>query len=222
MEFTAFAVMNAPFLVASLYGGSRRARAALLERLDLPADALPALGGWRADVGLLRLLVDRIERSRPSTVVEFGSGVSTLIVARALERFVGPHSVFISFEHDERFSRRSGRRLAEHGLSADLRVAPLVPSPGGWPGLWYDHGALPERIDLLVVDGPPWTVHPFTRGAAETLFERVPIGGCVVLDDGARPGERIVAARWRRRWPGFRFELVRAGSKGTLIGERVA
>jgi predicted O-methyltransferase YrrM len=216
----AFGALNAPFLLASLYGGSRDARRALVERLGLPPDALPGLGGWRADVGLLRLLTDHIERAKPQTVVEFGSGASTVVIARALERFVGPAASFISFEHDEEFSRRTRERLSEHRLGADLRVAPLVPAPGGWPGRWYDHGPLPANIDLLVIDGPPWTTHPFTRGAADTLFSRIPTGGVVLLDDGARPGERVVAARWRRKWPGFSFELVRSGSKGTLVGTR--
>src|SRR5690606_29451001 len=130
----AFGVFNAPFLVVSLYGGSRKARRALTERLDLPADALAGLGGWRADAGLPRLLTDHIERRKPETVVEFGSGASTLVIARALERFVGAAASFISFEHDDEFSRRTRERLAEHGCRADLRVAPLVPAPGGWPG----------------------------------------------------------------------------------------
>ena len=80
---------------------------------------------------------------------------------------------------------------------------------------------LPERIDLLIIDGPPWAIHPFVRGAAETLFDRIPVGGTVLLDDAARPGERVVARRWRKRWPGFRFELDTRGTKGTLVGVRL-
>jgi hypothetical protein len=41
-----------------------------------------------------------------------------------------------------------------------------------------------------------------------------------MLDDAARPGERLVARRWRKRWPDFDFKLVNAGTKGTLIGRR--
>jgi hypothetical protein len=41
-----------------------------------------------------------------------------------------------------------------------------------------------------------------------------------MLDDGARPGERVVATRWRRRWPDFDFQLETSGTKGTLIGVR--
>ena len=79
-----------------------------------------------------------------------------------------------------------------------------------------------HSLDLLLIDGPPWTIHPYVRGAAETLFDRLPVGGVVMLDDGARPGERVVAQRWRKRWPNFRFDLVNRGTKGTLIGQRLS
>jgi hypothetical protein len=80
---------------------------------------------------------------------------------------------------------------------------------------------MPEAIDLLIIDGPPWIVHPYVRGAAETLFVRMSVGGVVLLDDAARPGERIIARRWRKSWPGFDFRYVATGSKGTLIGTRL-
>ena len=79
---------------------------------------------------------------------------------------------------------------------------------------------MPQEIDQLVIDGPPWTLNPFVRGRAETLFDRIVPGGMVLLDDAARPGERVVASRWRRNWPDFRFTLM-PGAKGTLVGERL-
>lgn len=42
-----------------------------------------------------------------------------------------------------------------------------------------------------------------------------------MLDDAARPGERVVARKWRRKWPNFAFRLVHSGTKGTLIGTRL-
>jgi predicted O-methyltransferase YrrM len=57
------------------------------------------------------------------------------------------------------------------------------------------------------------------RGSAERLFDRIAPGGVVMLDDAARPGERIVARRWRERWPDFEFRLL-PGIKGTLMGVR--
>jgi predicted O-methyltransferase YrrM len=207
-----------PWLLRSLRGGRLADKHKLLDRLQLPRSALPNLGSWKADTGLLALVADHILARRPKLVVEFGTGASTLIVARALEMIGG--GTFISFEQHPDFVEATRAWLAEHGLQADLRAVPLRRSPDGWPGLWYDHGPLPDGIDLLLIDGPPWTLHPFTRGAAETLFDRIAPGGTVLLDDGARPGERIVARRWRKSWPDFSFKLVASGTKGTLVGTR--
>jgi hypothetical protein len=38
-----------------------------------------------------------------------------------------------------------------------------------------------------------------------------------VLDDAARPGERLVAKGWKRDWPMVEWHYI-AGIKGTLIG----
>jgi predicted O-methyltransferase YrrM len=214
-----FGALNWPWLLRSLSGGSRKAKAALVERLGLAPDALPNLGSWKADTGFLTLIVDQIERQRPETVLELGCGASSLVVARALKN--NGTGRLISCDQHATFVDATRAWLRENEVEAELRVAPLRPAPPGWPAVWYDHGPLPARIDLLLIDGPPWTVHPFVRGAAETLFDRLSVGGTVMLDDAARPGERVVARRWRRRWPNFDFRLVNAGTKGTLIGTRV-
>ncbi|HZG07703.1 MAG TPA: class I SAM-dependent methyltransferase [Allosphingosinicella sp.] len=214
----AIGIIQWPWLLRSLNGGSKEDRHALLDRLELPRDALPNLGSWKADVGLLRLVSEHIAEHQPKIMVEFGAGASTLVAARALQRAGGGR--LFSFEQHEDFVEATRQWLAQYGLEAEIRAAPLMPS-ADWPGLWYDHGPVPECIDLLVVDGPPWTIHPLTRGAADSLFDRIAVGGTVMLDDAARPGERMVARHWRRRWPNFEFRLVNSGSKGTLVGTRL-
>jgi len=214
----AFGAIQWPWLLRSLHGGRLADKHALLDRLDLPHDALPYLGSWKADTGLLTLLVDHILERRPRRVVEFGTGASTLVIARAMQRAGG--GTLISFDQHADFVDATREWLAEYGLSADLRAAPLRRSPRGWPGLWYDHGPIPAGIDLMLIDGPPWSVHPLTRGAAESLFDKVAPGGTVMLDDAARPGERFIARRWRREHPEFTFELDQSGTKGTLIGRK--
>ena len=206
-----------PWLLRSLRGGSRAAKRALLDRLDLPVDALPNLGSWKADTGLLTLIVDHIEAHRPRTVVEFGSGATSLIIARALQLHGGGR--LHSYDQHAPFVAATADWLAGHGLDADMRHAPLEKAAPGWPGLWYDAPALPPAIDLLVIDGPPWTIHPLTRGSAESLFPRLATGGTVLLDDAARPGERIVARRWRRRWPDFDFRLTRLAALFHDVGK---
>lgn len=214
-----YGVLNWPWLVRSLSGGSQEAKQALLRRLDLAPDALPHLGSWKADTGFLHLLVDTIEAARPRVVVELGAGASSLVVARALQKHGG--GKLISCDQHRDFIVKTRAWLNEHGVDADMRATPFKPSPNGWPGIWYDPGTLPNEIDLLIVDGPPWSIHPYVRGAADSLFDRISVGGIVLLDDAARPGERVVARKWRKRWPDFSFELIQVGTKGTLVGKRL-
>lgn len=212
-----FGPIQAPWLLKSLYGGTRASKAALLERLDLPADALPHLGSWKADTGLLHHLVDHIARERPAIVVEFGCGASTLIIGRALQRNGG--GTLVSFENNAEFVDATRHWLDEHGVAHDIRVAPLRRSDAdAWRGPFYAPDDMPARIDLMLIDGPCWTLHPFVRGAAERFFGNVAPGGTLLLDDAARPGERVVARRWRKRWPDIAFRLEHFGTKGTLVG----
>ncbi|MBB4640298.1 class I SAM-dependent methyltransferase [Rhizorhapis suberifaciens] len=219
LHVLAFGAIGWPWLVRSLSGGRKKDKLTLLKRLELSHDALPNLGSWKADTALLQRIVNLVEANRPANVVELGSGASTLVTARALQLFQG--GSLHSYDQHADFVGATGEWLAEHGLGANMHHAPLVPAPGDWPGYWYKLSRLPDVIDMLIIDGPPWSVHPYVRGAAEVLFPRIPPGGVIVLDDAARPGERIVARRWRRNWPDFEFELVRDGTKGTLVGRRL-
>jgi predicted O-methyltransferase YrrM len=215
----AWGAIQWPWLARSLWGGTLKQKHALLDRLGLAHDALPHLGSWKADTYFLKRLVDAIERLRPQTVVEIGCGATSLVIARALQLHGGGR--LTSFDQHAEFADKTAQWLADNGLSADIRVAPIVHSPSEWASVWYALPVVPPKIDLLVIDGPHWALNPFVRGRAEVLFDRISRGGMVVLDDAARPGERVVASRWRKRWPGFRFELL-GGPAGTLVGERIA
>lgn len=215
----AFGAITWPWLLRSLSGGSASARTALMARLGLPPAALPNLGSWKADAFLLTRLVDIIETDKPGQVVELGCGATSLVVSAALKR--AGYGRLTGYDQYPDYVAETRAWLAEQGLVAQLICAPLAPATTGWPGQWYQLSNIPDVIDLLVIDGPPWALHPLGRGSAECLFDRVPVGGSVVLDDAARPGERIVARRWAKNWPGFAFEYDGRGSKGTLIGRRL-
>lgn len=215
----AWGAIQWPWLARSLWGGHRKDKLALLDRLGLPHDALPHLGSWKADTFFLWRITRAIEVLRPRHVLELSCGATTLVIARALELNGGGR--LESFDSHAEFVGSTGRWLGDHGLAADIRHAPIEPIEGSeWSSLWYRLPIVPEEIDLLVIDGPHWALNPFIRGNAEVLFDRIAVGGMILLDDAARPGERIVARRWRKRWPNFRFGYL-SGAKGTLIGERL-
>lgn len=214
----AFGAVQWPWLLRSLYGGTQADKGALLARLGLEADALPHLGSWKADTYLLHRIVDIIETARPATVVELGSGATSLVIAKALSQHGG--GALHSYDSYAPFVAAMDDWLAEHGMAATFHHAPLTTRDARWPGLWYALTELPGTIDLLVIDGPPWSVHPFARGMAERLFALIAPGGMVMLDDAARPGERYVARRWKKAWPDFDWHFEGAGTKGLLIGQR--
>ncbi|MFN3287105.1 MAG: class I SAM-dependent methyltransferase, partial [Sphingomonadaceae bacterium] len=139
---------------------------ALVARLGWTRSDLPATDGWAGTPGLLITLVDEVEVRRPRLVVEFGSGLSTLVLARALALHV-PEARLLSFDHDAGFAAMTRRRLAALGLSAEVRHAPLADASAlGVAGQWYDHGPLPDGIDLLLIDGPPAWLKEGARAAA--------------------------------------------------------
>lgn len=219
LPVVAYGAISWPFLLVSLWGGTKASKRRLLARLNMADDALPNLGSWKADTGFLHRIVDAVEELRPRNVVELGAGASSLVCARALQMHGG--GILHSYDQHAGFVELTAEWLRDEGLDAQIRYAPLEPSPGGWPGRWYALSDLPETIDLLIIDGPPWAIHPHVRGAAEVLFDRLSPGAIVLLDDAARPGERVVARRWSANWPGIAFARAGGSTKGTLIGRKL-
>jgi hypothetical protein len=158
-------------------------------------------------------LVAWLDRHRPTTVVEAGSGVTTVLLAEHAHR---TGATVVSLEHQPRFADQTRRLLDEHGLRGrvDLRVAPLteIDTPDG-PARWYDT-ALPDRVDFALLDGPPGAIG--RAGGAYRLAPHLnPNGWTVWLDDADRDAEQAALAAWSTHlgWHSRRVGLPR----GTAI-----
>ena len=196
--------------VASAYTQSEAlASVVATTRLEFP---LPPTRGWAASPDFLNHLCQIIMTRRPSLVVEASSGVSTLVVAACLRR-LGRGRV-ISLEHDAAYAEASRQLIRLHQLDnvatiADAPLARFRLDSGTW--LWYDTSALPsaQKIDVLVVDGPPWHVQPFARyPALPVLYDRLAPDCAIVLHDGDREEERTIVERWTREFPDLNAQYL--------------
>ena len=89
------------------------ARSKLIPPLPWPTFAPPFSlhdGSWKADTYLLGRVVDLIEHKRPATVVELGSGATSLVIAKALSLHGG--GKLYSFDQHRSFISDMNRWLA--------------------------------------------------------------------------------------------------------------
>lgn len=171
------------------------------------AKALPATRGWAASPDFLLAIAQHAQAARPLTIVECGSGASTVVLARCLQR--NGAGKLVSLEHDAAYAEQTRDELRRHGLEtwAEVLHAPLQSADGidgidGWP--WYVHDFLQQDqpIDMLVIDGPPQAVHKLARHpAGPALFPRLSPGAAVFLDDAARLDEQATLVRWNSEFP---------------------
>jgi hypothetical protein len=176
---------------------------------------------------LVHILNDVVVNDRQQ-VIEFGAGVSTLLLARLIARN-GLSTRLTSVEHDPGWAQVI-RGMLERERMADpvtVVVAPLEPVTFGVADThWYSPDSIRAQstgatYDCVIVDGPPawepgkglarYPAFPFMR---EHLAERCRI----FLDDADREGEQRVLQLWSEM-SGFEFQ-IRADSLG--IGTRGA
>jgi predicted O-methyltransferase YrrM len=170
------------------------------------------------------LLATLVADEKPRLVVETGSGVSTLVIAYALEQLGSGH--VIALDHDPTFASKTRAEIDRHGLNAFATVvhAPLEPiDVDGERHLWYAVSAIdqhaPGEIDLVVDDGPPKYVGPRLRYASLPVFaRRLSAQGIFVLDY-VGDEERVMLERWRQRYPDFSQEHLDT-KKGNVILRR--
>lgn len=183
-----------------------------------PQQPLPPLGGWAVSPDFMARAVAIVLTRQPATIVECGSGTSTVYLGLALRK-VGSGRV-VALEHKEQFAEATRAQLAEHGLTdvATVHHAPLRPvTIEGTEWLWYDLTALEGvgTCEMLLVDGPPRTVQDLARYPALPLLRtRLAPGSPIVLDDYRRKGERRTVRRWMAEDPGLRLQ-VHEHEKGT-------
>ncbi len=182
---------------------------------------VPKSRGWAASPDFLTVLIGLVDSRRPATIVECGSGLSTLVLAASM-RDLGRGRV-IAFDHDSVYVERTRDLLKRHRLTewAAIIHAPLVNTTcPGWEGPWYGLGESEEdlSVDMLVIDGPPHWVAPLARYPALPLLRtRLASGAVVVLDDTDRPAESRIIELWIEAYPGLKKQADTQCEKGCVV-----
>ena len=191
----------------------------LTHLLDIKAP-LPQMRGWAASPDFLLKIVETMLSEKPKLVLEASSGVSTLISAYCIKR-LGEGRV-VSLEHDLVFAEKTRQLLKQHDLEeyAKVRHAPLCPvSINGQSWQWYDLNSLEEldRIDMLIVDGPPKKIQKNSRYPVVPLLSEKLANGCIILlDDGSREDETQIVELWNKQFHFNKTEFVKL-EKGAWI-----
>lgn len=160
---------------------------------------LPPTGGFAMSARNLLHLVTLVRDAGPTTVVELGSGTSTVWLGYLAESAGGR---VVALDHLEEYADATTTAVAAHGLdgTVEVRLAPLTSV--GLPTTdqpWYDRGALADlrEIDVLLVDGPPERTAPLARyPALPVLVDQLADRAWVLLDDAARDDEKAAVTRW--------------------------
>jgi predicted O-methyltransferase YrrM len=191
------------------------ARRAVVERPDLsvrianllntPPDAAVVdivAGGdeWAIGLEAAHVLHELIGLLRPRSVLEFGAGRSSLVIAHALDRIGG--GCLTSIEHQPEYVRKSWQEMPRfRSVDAVLVEAKLRLSPSRH-GLLYEYAGITPALrsrgpfSFVFIDAPPGRY-----GRDSTLLMAAPYldtGAIVQLDDAARPQEKTAIRRWER------------------------
>jgi hypothetical protein len=170
---------------------------------------------WPVSPDFSMHLVSLIEYNNYDIIIEFGSGISTVVIAKALSSInQSSHllNYFISFDHLDKYYNQTLTEIEKFNLTekTHLTLAPLkewVDNNNTY--LFYDcHqslldlynklGATTNRI-LVVVDGPPASTCKHARYPALPLvlkyFPNIQID--VLLDDYIRVDEKEIVELWK-------------------------
>lgn len=158
---------------------------------------------WSMSSGSINWLSSFLEQHQINSVVECGSGLSTLLFARQnLQNF-------LSLEHDKHWLEITRSRLESEKLKekANLQLCPLSPvSLNGFLLNWYDISQLTVfKADLILIDGPPVNDEILSRYPAPFLLRSyMKQGTWLILDDSKRFYEKEIVKLWLRDIPELR------------------
>lgn len=142
--------------------------------------------GAAASYGLMYLLFRVLNEHEIRSVVEFGSGQTTLLIDRI--KRTGTHHV--CYEHSPEWHAQFAPRL----ISCDYRLRALKEATIEARHVQWYSDVEARNFDLLLIDGPPGTDRFSRFGCVELIRSHISDDFLIIMDDGQRRGERDTVA----------------------------
>lgn len=166
----------------------------------MPLSRLEHPGSWAMDPASCRFLAGFVRALGAKRVIEFGSGFSTLMMAREIAPL--EENYLLSIDDSPRYSAMAKEALETSGCQAkvEFRVAPLRPRLYG-TRLLLSY-SLPEGLleamgpfDVALIDAPNYYGR---ESVFYDVFNALAPGGYIILDDANREDmERAYVRSWQ-------------------------
>jgi hypothetical protein len=161
---------------------------------DLLAELIQGWGNpWSVQTEYLDACL-REARTTTGPILECGSGLSTLLVG-AVAQSRGTR--IWSLEHEPKWAETIQKYLRKYRIfSVTVSLAPIR-SYGDFD--WYalpSLQTLPGKISMVICDGPPGGTRGGRYGLVPVMLDKLRHDCVLLLDDGAREQERLIANRW--------------------------
>jgi len=166
----------------------------LLRRLE-GKETISAPGGWAASADVLLFISQEIEFRKPKVIMEFGSGLSTLVMAYAVK---DSDSRIYSIDHSSEYADMTQAALDRHGMSENVTIFRVDLEKITSDQILDNMNKLESmpcdvEVDFVFIDGPPCNAEPLARRAAlQYSWSKLSENGVVVMDDADRSGEQRI------------------------------
>ena len=167
----------------------------------------------------LHLIVNDIIVNDKSSIIEFGSGISTLAIASLLSK--NGKGKCTTIEGSTEWANIISGILEMNQLQSyvNIIVAPIVPYQGKIFSSWYEEHEINKKIenkrfDLVIIDGP----EAYQEASKYNRYKALPFimpyltdKFSVFLDDANRIGEKSIIEKWEKEY-NLSFRMFRNNS----------
>ncbi len=184
----------------------------LIENLSsiLKVPDVKVFSNWSMSLYGLMLLSNEIQTMKRKKIIEFGSGVSSIVMARTISKYAIGGNI-ISIENDPYYYNMLNDFVHENQLQETIQLiyAPLCPCSYLTNYKWYDKKILREfidrheKFDMAIIDGPPaWNdkIKLSRYGAIPFIIDHLADHYSIFLDDSNRAGEKEIMEMWKERY----------------------